>query len=125
MWYWWVMLLCDMIVPVVMVVAGIIMLKHCPKKINMLLGYRTTRSMVNMDTWRFAHHHCGRLWWRIGLIMLILSALAHIPFYQSSEAVIGTFASVLCWVQVAILVVSVFPTERALKKTFNDDGTRK
>ena len=122
---WYFILFCDLIVPIVMVVAGRIMWKHCPKDINVLLGYRTTRSMVNMDTWRFAHSYCGRLWWRVGLIMLVLSALAHIPFYQSSEAVIGTFASALCLIQVAILVVSVFPTERALKKTFNDDGTRK
>ena len=81
--------------------------------------------MVNMDTWRFAHSYCGRLWWRVGLVMLVVSVLAHIPFYHSSEEVMGTLASILSLVQVAVLIATVFPTEMALKRTFNDDGTRK
>ena len=45
MWFWWFMLLCDMLVPIVMVIVGRMMWKHCPKHINSLVGYRTTRSM--------------------------------------------------------------------------------
>ena len=55
MWFWWFMLICDMIIPIVMVIVGRIMWKHCPKHINGISGYRTTRSMKNMDTWKFAH----------------------------------------------------------------------
>ena len=49
MCFWWFMLLCDLIIPIVMVIAGRMMWKHCPKHINSMLGYRTTRSMKNMD----------------------------------------------------------------------------
>ena len=49
MWFWWFMLICDLIIPVVMVISGRMMWKHCPKHINGMLGYRTTRSMKNMD----------------------------------------------------------------------------
>ena len=125
MWYWWFMLICDLLVPVTMLIAGRMMWKHCPKSINGIIGYRTTRSMKNMDTWKFAHDYCGRLWWKLGVIMLIPSALIHIPFYQSNEKTIGIIGGILVTIQCIVLIVSIFPTESALKRTFNDDGTRR
>ncbi len=125
MWFWWFMLICDLLIPVIMIIAGRMMWKHCPKNINVVLGYRTTRSMKNMDTWRFAHDYCGRLWWKIGLIMLIPSVLIHIPFYHSNENMIGIVGIILITIQCIVLIVSIFPTEAALKKTFFDDGTRR
>lgn len=125
MWFWWFMLVCDLLIPLVMVIAGWMMWKHCPKKINTIYGYRTKRSMMNMDTWEFAHDYCGQLWFKMGLIMLIPSALIFVPFYNSNEDVIGVVGSVLCMIQLVALIVAIFPTEKALKNTFNDDGTRK
>ena len=101
------------------------MWKHCPKKINSVYGYRTKRSMKNMDTWKFAHDYCGHLWWKIGLIMLIPSILIQIPFFHSNEDVVGVVGGILCMAQVVVLIASIFPTEAALKKTFYDDGTRR
>ena len=57
--------------------------------------------------------------------MLILSALIAIPFYRSDSATIGAVSSALLLVQCAALILSLFPAEAALKRTFNDDGTRK
>lgn len=125
MWFWWVLLICDLLIPVMMLGFGRIMYKRAPKDINYIFGYRTTRSMKNDDTWRFAHEYCGRLWWRIGLIMLISTAIVHIPFYNSSKDTIGIVATIVMTVQVVVLMLSIIPTEIALKKTFNDDGTRK
>lgn len=125
MWFWWFMLICDLLIPVVMLIVGRMMWKHCPKSINSVMGYRTTRSMKNMDTWKFAHDYCGRLWWKLGLIMIVPSVLIHIPFYQSNEKTIGIIGAVLETIQCIVLIASIFPTESALKKTFNDDGTRR
>lgn len=125
MWFWWFMFACGLIIPLIMVIAGILMWKRCPKTINFLYGYRTERSMKNRDTWKFAHDHCGRLWLKIGLLMLIPSALVYIPFYNSGEAAISVVGLIVCAVQLVVLIASIFPTEAALKKTFNDDGTRK
>ena len=119
------MLVCSVLIPIIMIIAGRMMWKHCPKKINYVYGYRTGRSMKNMDTWKFAHDHCGRLWWKLGWIMLIPSVLIPLPFFHSSEDVIGIVALALCSVQVIILIASVFPTEAALEKAFADDGTRR
>ena len=125
MCFWWFMLLCDLIIPIVMVIAGRMMWKHCPKHINSMLGYRTTRSMKNMDTWKFAHNYCGKLWWKIGWVMMIPSALIHIPLYHSDKNTIGFAGVILVTIQCIILIVSIYPTEKALKKHFNDDGTRR
>lgn len=106
MCFWWFMLLCDLIIPIVMVIAGRMMWKHCPKHINSMLGYRTTRSMKNMDTWKFAHDYCGKLWWKIGWVMVIPSALIHIPLYHSDKNTIGFAGIILVTIQCFILEAS-------------------
>lgn len=125
MYIWWFMFFCNLLVPIIQIVAGKMMWKSSPGKINKVYGYRTKRSMKNMDTWEFAHEHCGRVWWRVGWVTLIVSVLAQLPFMHSSEDVSGVVAGVISTLQVCILVLSIFPTERALKKTFYDDGTRR
>lgn len=125
MWFWWFIFVCDLILPILFIVIGRMMWKHCPKEINGVLGYRTKRSMKNLDTWKFAHDYCGRLWWRIGWIILIPSILIQIPFYHSTVDLIGTVGGIICTVQCIILITSIIPTESALKKTFSEDGTYK
>ncbi len=116
MWFWWFMFVCDLLVPGLMIVCGRMMWKHPPKNINGIVGYRTTRSMKNKDTWKFAHEHCGKLWWRVGWMMLMVSLVIHLPFYYSSDIVIGTLGGILCTIQCLVLVLSIIPTERALKR---------
>ena len=125
MWFWWFLLICDILIPIIMIIAGKMMWKHSPKNINSILGYRTARSMKNMDTWKFAHEYCGRLWWKMGWITLIPSVVIHFPVYHASENTIGVLSTVLCAIQCVTLFVSVFFTERALKRTFTDEGMRK
>lgn len=125
MWFWWLMLACDLTVPCIIALAGWMMWKHCPQDINAAYGYRTRRSMRNMDTWKFAHAHCGRLWWKLGLALLAPSILLQIPFTKSSSALIGVVGIIIMAVQAALIAVSMLPTEAALKRTFKDDGTRR
>lgn len=117
MWFWWFMLVCDLLTPILMIICGRMMWKHTPGKINGIIGYRTSRSMKNMDSWKVAHDYCGRLWWKIGWIMLVPSGVIHFPFYHSSENVIGTVGAALCTIQCVFLIVPIFFTERALKRT--------
>ncbi len=125
MWFWWFIFVCDLLIPILMIIAGNMMWKHAPEKINGIIGYRTARSMKNTDTWKFAQDYCGRLWWKMGWIMFIPSVVIHFPFYQSSENVIGIVAAIVCTIQCLILVFTIFPTERALKRTFTEEGIRR
>lgn len=125
MWFWWFVLICDLLIPIMMLGFGLLMCKRTPKNINYIFGYRTTRSMKNQDTWKFAHEYCGNIWWKVGLALLVVTVIAHIPFYNSSEDVLGTVTIIVMTIQIIALIAPIFPTERALKNTFNDDGTRK
>lgn len=125
MGFWLFMFLCNLFVPATLILSGKLMQKYCPKKINSIVGYRTKRSMKNMDTWKFAHDYCGRLWWNIGWVMMVLSILIQLPFLHQTDDTVGIIGGIICTVQCIILVLSILPTELALKKTFNEDGTRK
>lgn len=123
--FWWFILVCDLLMPAIMIFFGRMMWKHPPKEINYMIGYRTARSTKNIDTWKFAHDYCGRLWWKLGWIMLPLSAAVHIPFYHSSKDELSALCFLLIFSQFMILLMTVVPTERALKRTFDDEGKRK
>ena len=125
MCFWWFMLLCDLLIPIVMVVLGRMMWKHCPKRINNIVGYRTTRSMKNMDTWRFANEYCGRLWYKMGLFMLAFSVLVSVLLLRTNDNTYSMISLIFVLLQCIILIVSIIPTELALKKMFYEDGTRK
>ena len=100
--------ICSLLVPVIVIITGRMMWKHCPKKINGVVGYRTKMSMINMDTWRFAHDHAGKLWWKVGIGLLGPTILIHIPFYGASDDTIGYAKQYLGIVSVGIpfLIVS-------------------
>lgn len=121
----WFLLATALIVPVIMIASGRFMWRHAPQNINCVIGYRTPRSMKNLDTWRFAHEYCGKLWWKLGWITLVPSALAMLPFYGASSDAQGIASVVILTVQMIVLIASIFPTEAALKRTFEKDGTRK
>ncbi len=125
MCFWWFIFLCDCLIPVLMIIAGRMMWKHCPTQINGVIGYRTKRSMKNMDTWIFTHEYAGKLWWRAGLGLLILTVLTHVPFYGADENTLGILCTIVTTVQLIFLIGSIVPAERALKKNFNKDGTRR
>ncbi len=123
MWFWWFAMACDVLIPLIMILFGRLMWKHCPSKINGWYGYRTSRSMKNMDTWSFAHEHFGKQWWKIGWILLAPSVVALLPVYRGSENRIAIVFLAVMVVQSVFLIYPIFRTERALKHTFNEDGT--
>ncbi len=118
-------LVIDLLIPLVTVLFGWLLWKHPPAEINGVYGYRTARSMRSPDTWMFAQTFCGRLWWKLGWGMLLLSAAVHLPFWHSAEQTVSALCLTLCLLQAAALVASVVPVERALRRTFPEDGTRR
>lgn len=125
MTFWWILFICNMLLPGLMIFAGYMMRRHCPKKINMWVGYRTRLSMKNEETWRFAHEHCGRLWYRLGLILLLPTAAVQLPFMHSAQQTVETAGVIICIVLSVILVAAAFPTQIALKRNFTEDGERR
>ncbi|WP_297720655.1 SdpI family protein [Intestinimonas sp.] len=115
----------DLLIPVVMLLLGRHFLTRPPKTINDLYGYRTARSMKNQSTWDFAHRTCGRLWFRLGLVLLPLSALVMLPVLGADTGTVGLWCGAVALVQTVVLLGSIFPVEQALKKEFDQFGKKR
>ena len=114
-----------LLVPAVMLYFGWRFLKKPPKHINSFYGYRTTRSMRNQQTWDFAHQVCGRLWFRWGLVLLPLSLLAMLLVLGKDVGELGLWLMGVTVIQVVVLLGSIVPVERALKKNFDQFGRKR
>ena len=125
MGFWIFCLVMCLLIPAVMIGIGWLFRYRPPKTINGLYGYRTARSMKNQQTWRFAHETCGRLWFRFGLVLLPVSIAAMLPSLGRGTDTVGLWCVGVVLVQTALLVSSIFPVERALKRTFDDYGRKR
>lgn len=122
----WIFMLCmNLLIPLLMILFGFCFIRKAPKEINFVFGYRTEMSMKNKDTWEFAHRYCGKLWLITGAIMLFLSLVAMCFLIGKSEDVIGNAGLIISLAEIALLIIPIFPTERALKRTFDKNGNRK
>lgn len=123
---WVFMLACNLIAPAAMIGIGRRYKAKPPCEINDWSGYRTKRSMKNQDTWDFAQAYMGKVWRKAGWIVLPLTVLG-----QALTLLCPTVESMCMWslaptaVEVAALIVTIFPVERALKQTFDENGTRR
>lgn len=120
--FWIFMLIMELVVPLIMIGFGICFSKNAPKEINQVFGYRTTRSMKNQETWKFAHNYSGKLWKRIGLIMTPIIVIVMLFSYGKDINYVSNFGLVITGIQIIVLIVSIFPVEVALKRNFDKDG---
>lgn len=118
MGFWFFMTCSNFTVPVLMIVVGKVLIKNPPKTINGIYGYRTKRSRVNQNTWDFAQLYCGKLWWKIGWIMLPFSIIGMLPVIGKNDDFVGIAGAVIITIQCIIMFVSIFFVERALAKKF-------
>lgn len=123
--FWIFMYICDLLIPLLMVVFGWYFRKHAPKEINYLIGYRTPRSTKNQDTWQFAQRYYGNLSWKLGWPTLIISAIVPFFYIGKSSEWIGICGGILCLLQLIPVLYPIIPIEIALRKTFDEKGSRR
>lgn len=123
---WIFMLACNLLIPAVVVWYGLRFKKNPPREVNTLFGYRTRRSMKNQETWDFAQQKMGEVWGRWGFAML-----PPVVVCQALTLLCPTVDGMCLWslpittVEAALLLLSMIPVERALKKTFDKNGNRR
>lgn len=130
MWFMIFIFFCSVLIPLLTIIFSRSMRKHPPKNINGVCGYRTTMSMKNKDTWLFAHETCGKLWWKVGWVMLtasiiIASIAVALTIMKDNDNIVGLTGVLLCILQLVALIATISPVEKALKRNFNEDGTKK
>ena len=125
MLFWIFMVLMTLLIPAVMVGCGWLFLYHPPKTINGFYGYRTKWSGKSQETWVFAHAYCGKLWMKLGWFLVPISILAMIPVFGQGENLIGTWGGILTVIQSVVMVSTIVPVERALRKNFDEYGRKR
>ena len=125
MGFWIFMLAMNLLFPLIMIVMGRYFMKQSPKEINYIFGYRTNMSMKNKDTWDFAHNYFGKLWFRLGWLLIPISVIPMLFVIGKGEDIIGTVGMVVMVIDLILLIAPIFPTERALKKVFDKDGNKR
>ena len=122
---WFMMLGFNLLIPAIMLGSGKLFSKNSPKDINWIIGYRTTMSMKNEDTWAFAHKVAGAFWWKWGWVALVITVVGMLLLLGRSVELVSTAGCILMFAQL-IPVIAVIPhTERALRNAFDKDGNRK
>ena len=120
MQYWLLAFFFNLIVPVILLTAGIMNLRNPPEKITWSRGYRSRRSMKSQEAWEFAHRYSGRLWSSCGAVLLFMTIVVMVWLYgkpRRTESVIG---GIFCILQCLVMAFSMLPTELALKRKFGD-----
>ena len=119
------MLIMVLLISLTMIFFGWLLFKKTPKEINYVYGYRTKRSMMNEETWRFANQYFGKAWYLCGLILAPLSVMAIALVFGKGPGTVGMVGGIITMLQMIPLVGAIIPTEIALKKNFDENGRRR
>jgi len=81
--------------------------------------------MINEETWKFAHRHIGRTWIVSGWILLSVTIIALLFLIGKDVETVARIGEIITYVQCGYLILTLIPTEIALRKTFDKNGNRK
>ncbi len=111
--------------PLLMLFIGIVFGKNPSEEIGGI-GYNSSFSRLNDDTWKTAQLIMSRIWKKMGIIMLPISLLLLLilSFIFSGDSLLLAMTGVIM-LQVIAMLVSIFLIERELRKIFDDEGERR
>ena len=119
----WISVVYTFLLSFTMIGFGRIFMKHPPKNINSVYGYRTRMSSLNKETWNFAHQYAGRFWVYSGTINLC-AALLLIIILRNTDC-FETAATYIIFAELIPLLLVIVFTEKALREKFDRNGQRK
>ena len=125
--FWIFMLVMNLLTPLVMIIFGRVFEKK-PPKIGMskfAFGYRNIMSMRKAETWEYAHRFFGKLWFRFGIALGVISIIALFFVIGKDKDTVGLAGMIICYVQMAVMLIPVIPTEISLRRNFEKNGKRK
>ena len=125
MGFWIFMLIMVLLIPLTMIFFGWLLFRKTPKEINYVYGYRTKRSMMNEETWRFANQYFGKVWYLCGLISAPLSVIAIALVFGKGPGTVGMVGGIITMLQMLPFIGAIVLTESELKKNFDENGKRR
>ena len=122
---WFFMLFIVIVLPFIMFMSSFYFIAGGPKNINNVFGYRTGRSMINKDTWIFAHEYCGKLWLKVSIIFILVSIVIMLCLIKTDQRVFVAVGFVIFIAEFVTLFFTINKTEKALADNFDIKGNRK
>ena len=68
---------------------------------------------------------CGLIWKKLGIIIAVITGVASLAGFFLKDGETGTLSIILIHLQVVVLLGSIYPVEKALKKIFDENGNRR
>ncbi len=99
---------------IIFIITGFVMFKFPPKNINMLYGYRTTRSMKNQEQWDFSQKYSAKLLILCGVFLILTSNISLIITMNNKAKLFISLALIF-----GSVIFLLFKTENELKKRFH------
>lgn len=122
---WFFMLFIAIVLPLIMFMSSFYFIAGGPKNINNIFGYRTGRSMINKDTWIFAHEYCGKLWLKVSIVFILASTVIMLCLIKTDQRVFVAVGFVIFIAEFVTLFFTINKTEKALADNFDIKGNRK
>lgn len=122
MGFWIFMFIVTLLIPAALLLTWYL----CPKlkTINNASGYRSKWSMQNQDTWDFAQKYCSKISLYMFFPSLILAIAIMPAMISKSIGRIGWIGLGITMIQMMSFIVIMIYTEKALKKTFDENGNK-
>lgn len=98
---------------IIFMITGFVMFKFPPKNINMLYGYRTTRSMKNQEQWDFSQKYSAKILMFCGVFLILTSNISLIITINNKAKLFISLALIF-----GSVIFLLFKTENELKKRF-------
>lgn len=114
--FFWIV---DLLIPFAVALIGLLFTLCPPRRINMIIGYRTARSMSSQRMWDEAHKRYGRICIRVGPALLVFAAIAKLTIPLPPEIL----SLALLPFSFAALIVPIPIVERSLKRLEQDGQT--
>ena len=99
----------------IFMIAGLIMYKFPPKRINSLYGYRTNSSMKNQDRWDFAQKYASVEMIKLGGLLALSGVLGLII---KTDKIVGMILGLA--LMLLMIIMLFFRVEKAMKNKFKE-----
>ncbi len=109
----------DLLIPVVILIMGLVFKYKSPRKINMIYGYRTQRSMASQEAWDAAHRMGGQVWISVGAVMVGITVIVKLlsPIDEPPAVTMSLMGASMIAIFVPLIII-----ERRLKEMFDENG---
>ena len=114
-----VLILLCLLMPLALLTVGLILNKYSPKKINSSVGYRTSRSKKNIQTWNEGNNYSVKLLIKYSLLVLLVIIFAVILVGRSDNS-LGAIIMLSIILSLLTIIRIVILTEKHLKNMFGE-----